>query len=199
MEWPFGEIPRGSAGLILSDPPWTFERWSDDSEKSTVRAPQDHYPTMSLEEMKALPVCELAAPDCVLIMWTTGPHLAQALELIPAWGFSYKTLGFSWMKADVSTMDMFGGPIDADMGCGFWTRSNAELALLATRGHPKRIDAGVRMGIIEPAREHSRKPDIQYERLERLIGDVPKVELFSRTSRAGWQSWGFDIGKFGTV
>jgi N6-adenosine-specific RNA methylase IME4 len=200
MSWPFADIPRGSAGLILADPPWNFDRWSEEfSEKSSGKAPQDHYPTMTVDEIKSLPVVELAAPDCVLVMWTTAPHLQIAMEIIPAWGFTYKTIGFGWMKADVSTLDMFGGPIDADMGMGYWTRSNLEVALLATRGSPSRGDAGVRMGIIEPAREHSRKPDCQYERLERLMGDVPRVELFSRTNRKGWSSWGFDAGKFGTV
>lgn len=199
MEWPFGELPRRSASVIYADPPWHFERYSEEpSEKSVGRAPQDYYDTMSQEEMQALPVSELAATDAVLLMWATGPHLAMAMELIPVWGFTYKTLGFAWMKADVSTLDMFGGSIEVDMGMGYWTRSNAEICLLATRGKPSRIDAGVRMGIIEPGREHSRKPDCVYERIERLLAG-PYVELFSRTNRKGWNSWGNNAGKFGTV
>ncbi len=195
-EWPFGELPRESAGVILCDPPWFFERYSEEpSEKSVGRAPQDHYDTMSVNDMKQLPVSELAAPDCVMIMWATAPHLKMAFELMEAWGFTYKTLGFSWLKADVSTMDLFPLPIDADMGMGYWTRSNGEVALLGTRGQPKRLDAGVRMGIIEPAREHSRKPDCVYERIERLVGG-PYIELFARTQRKGWLSWGNDLGKF---
>lgn len=151
---------------------------------------------MTLDEMKALPVLELSAPDCVLVMWATAPHLRMAFELMNSWQFEYKTLAFSWLKADVSTINLFPGPVDADMGMGYWTRSNGEVALLGTRGSPTRVDAGVRMGIIEPAREHSRKPDVCYERLERLMGDVPRVELFSRTTRSGWSSWGNDAGKW---
>lgn len=151
---------------------------------------------MSIEDMKALPVSELCAPDAVLVMWATAPHLKLALELMEAWGFDYKSLAFSWLKADVSTLDMFALPKDADMGMGYWCRANGEIALLGTRGIPKRMDAGVRMGIIEPAREHSRKPDVCYERLERLMGDVTRIELFSRTRRKGWLQWGNDLGKF---
>ncbi len=182
------------------DPPWNFDRYSEEvSPLSVGRAPQDHYDTMTLPEMKALPVMELCAPDVACVMWTTAPHLAMGLDLMTHYGFAYKTLAFSWLKADVSTLDMFGGPIDADMGMGYWTRSNGEIALLGTRGHPKRVDAGVRMGIIEPAREHSRKPDCVYDRLERLMGDVPKVELFARTQRKGWLSWGNHLGKFQAI
>lgn len=195
-EWPFGDIPRGSAGVVLVDPPWHFERYSEEfSEKSVGRAPQDHYDTMSLPDMKALPVSDLCLPDAVLVMWATAPHLKMAFELMDGWGFTYKTLAFSWLKADVSTLDLFPYPKDADMGMGFWTRSNGEVALLGTRGSPKRRDAGVRMGIIEPAREHSRKPDCVHERIERLV-DGPYVELFARTRRKNWLSWGNDLGKF---
>lgn len=159
------------------------------------RAPQDHYSTMTLTDMRRLPVHELAAKNCVLFMWTTWPHLSQAMALIRAWKFTYKTCAFDWMKADVSTMDLFGGPVDADMKMGYWTRSNSEACLLATRGKPKRLDAGVRMGIIEPSRQHSRKPDIVYDRIERLVAG-PYVELFARTPRQGWKQWGNDLGKF---
>lgn len=146
--------------------------------------------------MKALPVVDLASADCVMVMWATAPHLKMAFELMEAWGFEYKSLAFSWLKANVSTLDLFPDPVDANMGMGYWLRSNGEVALLGTRGHPKRVDAGVRMGIIEPAREHSRKPDVCYERLERLMGDVPKIELFARTQRKGWLAWGNNLGLF---
>ena len=196
-DWPFGSIPRGHFGLVYCDPPWHFQRYSEEfSEASVGRAPQDHYDTMSLDDLKALPVMDLCAPVAVCVLWATAPHLRMAFELMDAWGFEYKTLAFSWLKADVSTLDLFPLPIDADMGMGYWTRANGEVALLGTRGSPTRIDAGVRMGIIEQAREHSRKPDVVYERLERLMGDVPRIELFSRTNRAGWTSWGNHSGKW---
>lgn len=196
IEWPFEGLPRGSAGVLLVDPPWHFKRYSEKkSALSAGRAPQDHYQTMTQAEMRRLPVADLAAKDCVLLMWTTWPHLQQAMALIKAWKFTYKTCGFDWMKADASTMDLFGGSMDADMKMGYWTRSNSEPCLLATRGRPKRKDAGVRMGIIEPSREHSRKPDVVYRRIERLVAG-PYVELFARTTRPGWQSWGNQVGRF---
>ena len=199
MDWPFGDLPRGTAGVLLVDPPWHFKRYSEKKSALSVgRAPQDHYDTMTLAEMKRLPVRDLAGPNCVLLMWTTWPHLAQAMTLTKAWGFTYKTCGFDWMKANVSTLDLFGGAIDADMKMGYWTRSNTEPCLLATRGKPKRLDAGVRMGIIEPSRQHSRKPDVVYERIERLVAG-PYVELFARTPRKGWSQWGYDLGKFKTA
>lgn len=195
-EWPFGDLPRDYFGTIYADPAWHFKRYSEKpSEKSVGRAPQDHYLTMSLDDMKALPVSELAAPDCVLIMWATAPHLKQAFELMDAWSFEYKTLAFSWLKANVSTVNLFPDPVDANMGMGFWTRSNGEVALLGTRGSPKRLDAGVRMGIIEPAREHSRKPDCAIQRIEQLVGG-PYLEMFARAQRPGWASWGNQTDKF---
>lgn len=151
---------------------------------------------MTLDEMKELPVRELAADDCAMFMWSTWPHLEQALELMNHWGWTYKTCGFDWMKANVSTIDMFDHPKDADMKMGYITRSNSEPCLYGSIGSPKRVDAGVRMGIIEPAREHSRKPSVVYERIERLFGDVPRIELFARTPRKGWMQFGNDLGKF---
>lgn len=192
MDWPFGDLPLGSAGAILADPPWSYRTWSA---KGTGRSAEQHYSTMSVEELMALPVADLAAPDCVLFMWATWPTIRDAFRLIDAWGFEYKTCGFDWMKANVSTLDLFPDPKSADIKLGHWTRSNSEPCLLATRGKPKRKDAGVRMGIIEPAREHSRKPDCVHERIERLV-DGPYLELFARAKRPGWLAFGNEVGKF---
>lgn len=196
MTWHFAPLPKGEAGAIYADPPWKFEHWG----KAYIsgRDTENHYRIVPLEELKALPVSELAAPDSVLFMWVSWPMLMFAVELIPAWGFTYKTCAFSWMKADVSTINLFQGPRDADMKLGYWTRANSEVCLLATRGKPKRVNADVRQGIIEPAREHSRKPSCVYERIERLVAG-PYVELFARTTRPGWQAWGNETTKFPSV
>lgn len=191
-------LPPGPFGVCLADPPWHFKRYSEKASaksKSKGRAPQDHYQTMTIPEIKALPVGDVAAKDAVLLMWTTWPHLKFALEVIDAWGFEYKTCGFDWMKADVSTRDLFPDPKTAAMKMGYWTRSNSEPCLLATRGKPKRRDAGVRMGIIEPSRQHSRKPDCVYDRIERLVAG-PYLELFARTQRPGWTAWGNQTDRF---
>lgn len=195
---PFSDLPKNHFGVIYADPPWHFKRYSEEKSLAHKRAPQDHYSTMTVEEMMALPVADVAAPDCVLLMWTTWPHLLFATALIEAWGFKYKTGGFDWLKADVSTLDLFPDPKQADMKMGYWTRSNGEPCLLATRGKPKRLNADVRMGIIEKAREHSRKPDCVYPRIERLLAG-PYLEMFSRTTRPGWTSWGNQVGKFAQV
>lgn len=188
----FGDLPHNHFAALYADPPWSYRTWSD---KGTGRSASQHYATMSAEEIRALPVLDLAASDCILIMWATWPCLPEALQLIEAWGFTYKTAAFDWMKADVSTIDLFPDPKTADMKLGHWTRSNSEPCLLATRGSPKRVSAGVRMGIIEPARQHSRKPDCVYSRIERLVAG-PYLELFARTTRPGWSSWGNQVGKF---
>lgn len=196
------ELPQaGKYGVVYADPPWYWKPWKDYADTGGAaniaggRAVERHYATMKIEDIVALPVADLVAKDAVLLMWFTWPLLRQAFEVIDAWGFEYKTCGFNWMKADVSTLDLFALPKDADMKLGFWTRSNSEACLLATRGHPKRLSAGVRMGIIEPAREHSRKPDCVHGRIERLVAG-PYVELFARQARPGWDVWGNQTDKF---
>lgn len=194
VDWPFGELTPGKYGTIYADPPWSFKTWTEEAALAS-RGRATPYSTMSMEDIGALPVADLAAEDCCLLMWFVWPTLPEALKIIEQWGFTYKTCGFSWMKADASQLDMFRDDLDADMGLGYWSRSNNESCLLATRGNPKRLNADVRQGIIEPRREHSRKPDCVYSRIERLVAG-PYVELFSRTNRTGWDSWGRDVGKF---
>ena len=204
MTSPFADLPRGHYGAILADPPWRFEVWSGAEvvqargSKSTYKPASVHYRTVPTAELAALPVADLCADDAVLFMWACWPTLLDALTLIKAWGFTYKTCGFDWMKAHVSQIDMFRDDADASMGMGYWTRANSEPCLLATRGKPKRLNADVRQGIIAPRREHSRKPDGIHERIERLVAG-PYLELFARQKRKGWDVWGNETDKFGAV
>jgi N6-adenosine-specific RNA methylase IME4 len=191
----FAELPHGHFGAILADPPWRFATWS---ENGKGRSPDQDYPTMTIDGLRALDVASLAAPDCVLFMWATWPMLPQALELIEAWGFAYKTCGFDWTKADATQLDMFRADADVAIGMGFWTRSNTEPCLLATRGKPKRLHADVRQAFIEPRREHSRKPDGVHERIERLVAG-PYLELFARQQRPSLTVWGNEIDKFDPI
>src|SRR5262245_61378420 len=147
------QFPTGQFGAILADPPWRFATWSD---KGKDRAPENHYDTMNGVDILSLPVASVALSNSVLFLWVTWPLIETGLATIRQWGFQYKTCAFAWLKADVSTVDMFDAPKDADMKLGYWTRANSEVCLLATRGKPKRLNADVRQGIIEPAREHSR-------------------------------------------
>jgi len=153
---------------------------------------------MAAEDLQALPVANLAADDCALFMWVTWPTLLEALELVEAWGFKYKTCAFDWMKAHANQVEMFRDDSDVLMGMGYWTRANSEPCLLATRGKPRRLSAAVRQGIIEPRREHSRKPDCVHGRIQKLVAG-PYLELFARAPRAGWDVFGNQTDKFRPV
>lgn len=195
---PFADLPRGHFGAILADPPWAFQTWwSGRSKKFSYpsRAVTPAYEVMREAELNALPVSDLAKPDCVLFLWTCWPVLEWSLRTIKAWGFTYKTCGFCWVKAHANQVEMFAEEIIPHMTLGYWTRSNSEICLLATRGRPKRTDAGIRQAIIAPRREHSRKPDEIHSRIERLVAG-PYLELFARQQRPGWTCWGNESNKF---
>lgn len=181
---------------ILADPAYPFSTYSGD--RVPQRAEEQHYPTMPIAEIEALPVADISAPDAVLFLWFTWPILEDALRIIQRWGFTYKTCAFAWLKADVSTVDLFPHDKQADMTLGYWTRSNSEVCLLATRGKPKRLSASVRQGIIEPRRQHSRKPDCVHARIEKLVAG-PRLELFARQRRLGWDVAGNDVERFTAV
>ena len=134
----------------------------------------------------ALPVSELAAKDCTLFMWVTFPCLQEAFQVLEAWGFTYKTVAFVWVKQNRISDSLF-------WGMGYWTRANAELCLLATRGHPKRAAKDVHQVIISHVEKHSRKPDEVRKRIERLMGDQPRIELFAREKSPGWDVWGNEV------
>lgn len=197
---PFADLPKNHYGAILADPPWRFAVWSGTEvvqareSKSTYKPASVHYRTLTTDELAALPVGSVAAKDCALFVWSCWPTLLEALSVIEAWGFKYKTCGFDWMKAHAGQVEMFRDDFDALMGMGYWTRANSEPCLLATRGKPKRLNADVRQGIA-PRREHSRKPDGIPERIERLVAG-PYLELFARQRRPGWDCWGNEVDKF---
>lgn len=169
--------------IIYADPPWRYKVYS---KKGLGRSAESHYPTMSLEDIQALPVRDLAAADCILFMWTTIPLLRDSFSVMRAWGFDYKTVAFVWIKQNRKSDSLF-------WGMGHWTRANAEFCMLATKGHPKRKSAGVHQVIISHIEEHSKKPDETRERIIRLVGDLPRVELFAREKTDGWDAWGNEI------
>ena len=196
----FDDLPRNHFKAILADPPWRFRTWNDNPFVQRIHSVKGfsgaHYRTLSIEELCALPVAELAARDCSLFLWVTWPTLLDALQVIQSWGFNYKSCAFCWLKAHAGQLELFQDDLHDLMGTGYWTRANSEACLLATRGNPKRISRDVRQAIIEPRREHSRKPDCVYERIERLVSG-PYLELFARRRRCGWYSWGNEVDKFG--
>lgn len=141
---------------------------------------------MSIEELCALPVSEITEKDCVLFLWATFPQLKEALQLIKAWGFRYKTVAFVWLKTNRKSGTWF-------YGLGFWTRGNAEICLLATKGHPKRQAKNVHQLIMSPIEAHSKKPDIAREKITALMGDLSRIELFARKESPGWDIWGNEV------
>ena len=141
---------------------------------------------MSMEDIKALPVAELAAKDCALFLWITFPMLREAWSVMEAWGFTFKTVAFVWIKLNRKADSLY-------WGMGYWTRANAEICLLATRGNPKRQAKNVHQVILSHVEEHSKKPDEARRRIEALMGDVSRVELFARQSPPGWDVWGNEV------
>lgn len=184
MEWPFGDLTPLRYGAIIIDPPWYFRNYSAAGE---VKNPVAHYDCMSADEIIALPVNQLAAPDCALFMWATAPMLPAALELMKAWGFAFKSAG-AWAKQS-STGEKWA------FGTGYCFRSTAEFYLLGTIGKPRILSHSVRNLIVAPVREHSRKPDDLHRDVEQLYAG-PYCELFARQDRPGWDCWGDETDKF---
>ena len=170
-------------GIIYADPPWRYKVYS---KKGAGRSAESHYPTMSIEDIRALPVGELADHDCALFLWITFPTLLEALTVIEAWGFTYKTVAFAWVKQNKKADTLF-------WGMGYWTRANVELCILATKGRPRRKSAGVHQVVLAPVEEHSKKPDIVRDKIVTLMGDLPRIELFARQTPPGWDVWGNEV------
>jgi len=175
-----GNSQRGSScrtyQIVYADPPWQFKVWSETEEQ---KGAEGHYDTLGMATLRALPVPAICAEDCVLLMWATFPLLESALELGRAWGFEYKTVAFVWVKVNPDT----GKPF---FGLGYYTRANAELVLLFTRGKPlKRMRRDVGQLVMTRVGPHSQKPAEVRERIVQLFGELPRVELFAR-SRPGF-------------
>jgi len=181
--WPFGGLVPQAYDLIMADPPWHFELYS---EKGEEKSPQAQYATMSLDEIAALPVADLAAPDCLLWLWSTAPLLDQQIAIARRWGFAFKTSGV-WVKTTVHGKLAFG--------TGYVLRSAHEPFIIATRGEPQ-TTRSVRSVVMGQAREHSRKPDEAYAAADLLMPRARRADLFSRETRYGWESWGNEAGKF---
>lgn len=166
--------------IIYADPPWRYDR------KYGSGVAENHYSTMSMKEISELPIKRIADGNSILFLWVTFPQLDVALEVIQAWGFCYKTVGFVWIKQTKVSHQWF-------FGLGNWTRSNAEICLLATRGKPKRRSASIHQLIISPVQAHSQKPKEVREKIVELLGDLPRIELFAREKTDGWDVWGDEV------
>lgn len=185
-------IPPGPYSCILADPPWRFAYMSG---KGAGRGAERHYSCMSIDEIRALPVADAAARDCFLFMWATAPCLPDAFDVLRAWGFKYSSVAFVWVKLNARAPRLFWGARDVFKGMGYTTRQNAEFVLLGRRGRPERLSKSIGQVIVAPRREHSRKPDETHDLIEAFCAG-PRLELFARHERPGWDCWGNETTKF---
>lgn len=183
--WPAdGKFP-----VILADPAWRYNSRCQHSKTKTKfgGGAGAHYPTMSDKEIMALDVKNIAAKNAVLFIWATGPKLGIAMKVITAWGFIYKTTGFVWQKMNKRGLGLF-------FGVGFYSKSNAEICLLATRGKSLKPRTNkVSSAVLTPLQEHSRKPEAVSQRIELMYPDLPKLEMFARRVRPSWSHWGNEV------
>ena len=180
-----GNAPESGYGVILADPPWSFVTYSEKGKEK--KSAENHYPCMGLQEIKNLPITALAAKDCALVLWVTAPFFEKGLEVMRAWGFTYKTIG-AWAKR--SRQDNSWA-----FGTGYIYRNAAEFWIVGTRGKPTIKSRSVRNLIVAPIREHSRKPDEMRENIE-AIWEGPYLELFARERAPNWDVWGNETDKF---
>lgn len=165
--------------IIYADPPWSYNDKLPD-----VRGAESHYNTMTMNDIYDLPVYDIADDDCILFLWGTWPLTKDVIQTLEKWEFDYKTCGFIWIKQSSTGKDF--------VGMGHYTRGNSEYCLIATKGHPKRIDASISQVIRTQIKEHSAKPDLVRKQIVKLCGDLPRIELFARTIINGWDVFGND-------
>lgn len=187
-------LPKKHFRCVVADPAWRFK---SNSVAKPGRNPMRHYKCMSLGEIAALPVGDVVADDAALFLWITGPFLAIGahIPIMKAWGFKPSGMGFVWIKLNLHAASLFFIKSDLFFGGGFTTRKNAEFCLIGKRGRSVRRDAGVSEIIVEARREHSRKPEESYSRIERYSSG-PYLELFGRQERPNWIVRGDEVGKF---
>jgi N6-adenosine-specific RNA methylase IME4 len=166
--------------IVYADPPWSY------SDKGCHGTMANHYSGMKIEDICSLPLGGVCEKDCILFLWTTFPMLKEALMVIEAWGFTYKTIAFNWIKKNKSDCGFF-------FGLGRWTRGNSEVCLLATKGKPHRVNNAIGQLVFEPLTKHSKKPNIIRDRIVELMGDLPRIELFARQKTEGWTCLGNEI------
>lgn len=180
------DLPNKKYNIIYADPPW---RYSGGKGKNSSKWGNSlsSYSCMKLKDLKKISVNTLADENCALFMWVTWPMYAEGLELIQSWGFKYKTCAFVWVKTYANN--------NPYCGMGYWTRSGSEYCLLAFRGELSRVSKSVYQIIESPVKKHSEKPEEVKERIIKLLGDLPRIELFARKQTPGWDVWGNETEK----
>lgn len=176
-------FPKKKYQIIYADPPWRYDR---EYKHKGSRDACMIYNTMTIREVCEMPIQTIAEDDCILFLWVTFPKLQEGLNVIKLWGFEYKTVAFTWVKKNKKADSWF-------WGMGRWTRSNAEICLLATKGNPKRISASVHSVLDDRILRHSQKPNSARKKIIELCGDIPRIELFARQRVEGWDCWGNEV------
>lgn len=171
--------------VIYADPPWSYKDKRNTHPRLCGGA-LSHYETMNIEDIKNLPIPDITDENAILFLWVTFPNLQEGLDVIKAWGFKYKTLGFSWVKTNRNN----GKPF---FGIGYYTKSNCECCLIGIKGKPPKASNSVSSVVISPREEHSKKPDEVRDRIVEFTGDVPRIELFARQYADGWDCWGNEV------
>ena len=167
--------------IIYADPPWPYQH-----HQSNENNTKDAYKSMTMEEIKTLPIQKLCDKDCLLFLWATMPKLQEALDTLKSWGFDYITTPFVWVKQNPKNDKIYSG-------MGYWTNSNVEIVLLGKKGSPKRVKTNIKQIVMAHRGKHSAKPNEVRNRIVELMGDVPRIELFAREKVKGWDSHGNEI------
>ena len=175
------KLPNKKFSIIYADPPWNYK----DKLKINCGA-NSKYSVMDINDIKNLDVDSICNDDCILFLWVTFPLINEGLEVIKSWGFTYKTCGFVWIKENQKSPGL-------SWGMGWWTRANAELCLIGVKGKPKRQSASVHQVIMSKREKHSKKPDEVKEKIVKLCGNIPRIELFARQKTKGWNVWGNEV------
>lgn len=174
--------------VIYADPPWYFGSGGvyQDSGRP-VRKTSEQYLLTKTKELKNIPIQDICDKDALLFMWTTDQHLPDALELMKSWGFRYCTIAFYWVKKTNKGNNCY------NVGC--WTMKSVEMVLLGLHGKPMhfKIKRNVKQLVEAERKQHSQKPDEVRERIVDLVGDLPRIELFARQKRDGWDVWGNEV------
>jgi len=196
-------FPNKKYQIILADPAWSyndklgdFSKFANKNKSPKMGACEYYYNTLSIDDICNLPIKEISHKDCILFLWVTMPKLNECFKVISEWGFKYKTCAFTWIKLNPKSGTIF-------KGIGRWVQGNAELCLLATKGHPKRISKSISQIIMAKRGRHSQKPDTVRKRIVELMGNLPRIELFARGNKEkdmlgynkfeGWDVWGNEV------
>ena len=171
---------QSTYSVIYADPPWEYRN------KNLRGTAHKHYAELKDQDLLDLPIKHLAAQNAALFLWVTFPKLTSGLSVLRAWGFSFKTVAFVWVKFNTRVNTLF-------TGTGFYTRANCEVCLLGTRGKLSRVSKKVHSVILARRQKHSHKPRVTRKRIEQLYGNVPRIELFATEQCEGWDSTGYEI------